>query len=138
MLKHSFKGKAHVILISSRSLMTIITGESCIILIDNWHLLPPLTRRIIWTFMHVDLPPHFHYVIACEDLVLLPMDQVSLTPSSSTRSSLCFCRLHVLLKPAASKQVTHPAPSTFPKGMACNQRTFSRRNRRLAAFICKG
>ena len=137
MLKHSFKGKTYVISISS-SLMAVLAGESCIILIDNWHLLPPLTRRIIWTFMHVDLPPHFHYVIACEDLVLLPMDQVSLTPSSSTRSSLCFCRLHVLLKSAASKQVTHPAPSTFPKGMACNQRTFSRRNRRLAAFVCKG
>jgi hypothetical protein len=60
--------------------------------------------------MHVDLPPHFHYVITCEDLVLLPMDQVPSTPSVSTRSSLCSCRLHVLLKPAASKQVTQPSP----------------------------
>ena len=42
MLTHSFK------------------GESCIVLIDCWHLLPPLTRRIIWTLMHVDLPQHFH------------------------------------------------------------------------------
>jgi hypothetical protein len=67
------------IVITAIMMFTImfITGESCIILIDNWHLLPPLTRRIIWTFMHVDLPAHFHYIIVCEDLVLLPMDQVS-------------------------------------------------------------
>jgi hypothetical protein len=115
MLKHSFRGKCRTRAFASTSIIifigvviVIIAGESCIILIDNWHLLPPLTRRIIWTFMHSDLPPHFHYVIVSEDLVMLPMDQATppSLPSPCFDAHRMIFRLRALSKQAASTQAT--------------------------------